>query len=86
MNTPIPETEFPEDFFYFIIGADPPSLASQAAAVRRAAVNLPRHCDNLRDLVAPGKRPKDLPDLLISERWLPALAAAADTLENMAKK
>ena len=58
------------------------SLAAQAAAVRRAAVNHRGHVNNLRDLAARGKRPQH--ELDIAAQWLPALLAAADTMELIA--
>jgi hypothetical protein len=59
-----------------------PSLAEQAAAVRRAAINHNGHVNNLRDLVARKKRPEH--EFEIAVQWLPALLAAADTMEAMA--
>ena len=58
------------------------SLAEQAAAVRRAAMNHNGHVNNLRDLVKRGKRPEQ--ELVIAAQWLPALLAAADTMEALA--
>jgi hypothetical protein len=58
------------------------SLAEQAAAVRRAAINHNGHVHNLRDLVARKKRPEH--ELEIAVQWLPALLAAADTMEALA--
>jgi hypothetical protein len=58
------------------------SLAAQATAVRRAAVQ-GGHINNLQSLVARKQRP-DL-ELEIAQSWLPALAAAADTMENLAR-
>jgi hypothetical protein len=57
------------------------SLSEQAAAVRRAAVNHNGHVNNLRDLVARKKRPEH--ELEIAAQWLPALIAAADTMEGL---
>ncbi len=64
------------------IGEPMTSLAEQAAAVRRAAINHNGHVANLRDLVARKKRPRD--ELNIAAQWLPALLAAADTMEALA--
>jgi hypothetical protein len=58
------------------------SLPAQAAAVRRAAINHRGHVNNLRDLVTRGKRPRHEFD--IAAEWLPALLAAADTMEAIA--
>jgi hypothetical protein len=58
------------------------SMETQAAAVRRAAINHNGHVNNLRDLVARGKRPQH--ELDIAAQWLPALMVAADTMEAMA--
>jgi hypothetical protein len=60
------------------------SLAAQATAVRRAAVNLKGHVDNLRRLVALRQRRED--ELEVAQSWLPALTAAADTVEALAGK
>ena len=60
-----------------------PTLSEQAAAVRRAAINHNGHVNNLRDLVAREKRPKH--ELDIAMQWLPALLAAADTMEELAE-
>jgi hypothetical protein len=57
------------------------SMEAQAAAVRRAAINHNGHVNNLRGLVARGKRPQV--ELDIAAQWLPALLAAADTMEAM---
>jgi hypothetical protein len=57
-------------------------LTTQATAVRRAAINHAGHVNNLRDLVARGKRPQH--ELDIAAQWLPALLAAADTMETLA--
>jgi hypothetical protein len=62
--------------------SNPPTLPAQAAATRRAATNLAGHVSNLKDLVARGRRPPI--ELDIALQWLPALTAAADTLEMMA--
>jgi hypothetical protein len=55
--------------------------AAQAAATRRAAVNLRGHINNLLALLAQGKRPKV--ELYQQLQWLPALLAAANTLEKI---
>jgi hypothetical protein len=57
------------------------SLGQQAAAVRRAAVNHNGHVNNLRELVARKQRPQH--ELDIAAQWLPALIAAAATLEKL---
>jgi hypothetical protein len=57
-------------------------LFAQAAAVRRAAINHRGHVNNLRELVARGRRPQH--ELDIAKSWLPALLAAADTMESIA--
>jgi hypothetical protein len=56
-------------------------LAAQATAVR--AVNLQSHVDNLKSLVASKQRPQI--ELDIAQGWLPALTAAAETMENLAR-
>ena len=56
-------------------------LVEQAAAVRRAAINHNGHVNNLRDLVARKKRPPH--ELEIAAQWLPALLAAADTMQAL---
>lgn len=58
------------------------SLTVQATAVRRAAVNLKGHIGNLKGLVARRQRPEF--ELEIAQGWLPALTAAADTMETLA--
>jgi hypothetical protein len=62
---------------------NPIPLAAQATAVRRAAVNLQGHVDNLKRLVARKQRPEI--ELEIAQGWLPALTAAADTMEDLAR-
>ena len=56
------------------------SPPAQAAAVRRAAVNHQGPINNLRDPVTRGKRPKY--ELDLAAQRLPALLAAADTIEQ----
>jgi len=58
------------------------ALAAQAAAVRRVAINHRGHVANLIDLVARKRRSKD--ELQLAEQWLPALMAAAETMEALA--
>jgi hypothetical protein len=64
--------------------SNPPTLSEQAAAVRRAAVNHNGHVNNLCELVARRKRPQHELDIAI--QWLPALLAAADTMEEWAQQ
>jgi len=61
-----------------------PTLEQQAAAVKWMAVNQRGHCDNLRDLVAQGKRGPD--ELYLQVQWLPALEAAAVTMREYADR
>jgi hypothetical protein len=61
-----------------------PSISEQAAAVRRAAINHNGHVNNLRELEARKKRPEH--ELEIAAQWLPALLAAADTMEDLVEE
>jgi hypothetical protein len=54
--------------------------AAQAAAVRRAAMNLRGHVNNLIDLLAQRKRSKA--EVYQQLQWLPALLAAAESLKK----
>lgn len=66
---------------------EPPTLKSQAAAVARAAVNLRGHVNNLRDLVTRpnwDRQKRDPLELDVAAQWLPALEAAAITMERLA--
>lgn len=56
-------------------------LSAQSAAVERAAINWSGYCDTLSDLVARGKRPKH--ELETARGWIPALNAAAKTMQWM---
>jgi hypothetical protein len=58
------------------------TLEQQAAAVERAAVNQRGHVNNLRDLVARGRRPAF--ELEMQEAWTPALEDAAITMRSLA--
>jgi len=60
------------------------TLAAQAAAVERAAVNWRGHCVNLRDLAQRNKRPQSEFDMAVA--WLPDLQAAARTMREMADR
>lgn len=60
------------------------TFAQQAAAVERAAVNWRGHVNNLRDLVARGRRPQHEYDMAVA--WLPDLEAAAETMRGLASQ
>lgn len=54
------------------------TIARQADAVERAAINMEGHIANLRDLVSRRKRPAS--ELEAFEAWAPDLRAAANTM------
>ncbi|RAI33726.1 hypothetical protein [Rhodoplanes serenus] len=62
----------------------PTSFAAQATAVELAAANQRGHVENLRSLVAKGKRPQT--DVDVAVLHLPALEDAAATLRRAADR
>jgi hypothetical protein len=58
------------------------TLRQQADAVARAAANHRGHCENLRDLVARGKRP--LHEMEFAFSYVRALEDAAVTMRELA--
>lgn len=60
------------------------TLAKQAAAVERAAVNWRGHVNNLGDLAARGKRPEH--EYEMAAAWAPDLEAAAVTMRQLAAR
>lgn len=62
----------------------PTTLLAQATAVELAAANLRGHVDNLRNLVAKGKRPQA--DIDAAVMHLPALEDAAVTMKRIAER
>jgi hypothetical protein len=60
------------------------TIEQQVQAVERAAVNQRGHVDNLRSLIARGRRSKD--ELDLQEAWTPALEDAAITMRRLCRQ